>query len=103
MQQPKPFLNRLRLRNHAIGVERRRNISKMILERGTPFAKPIKYEDIDQAFFNWVDKTLDISYMGKRLPTYRLFSTQKISEYSQTWQNLDETGNLVVNFKICIR
>jgi hypothetical protein len=78
MQQPKPFLNRLRLRNHAIGVERRRNISKMILERGTPFPKPIKYEDIDQAFFNWVDKTLDISYMGKRLPTYRLFSTQKL-------------------------
>ena len=103
MQQPKPFLNRLRLRNHAIGVERRRNISKMILERGTPFPKPIKYEDIDQAFFNWVDKTLDISYMGKRLPTYRLFSTQKISEYSQTWQNLDETGNLVVNFKTITR
>jgi len=101
--QPKPYLNRLRLRNHAFGEERRRNMSKIILERGTPFPLPITYEDIDQTFFNWVEKELSLSYNGKEIPTYRLFSNQRINEYSQTWENLDETGNIVMNFKTITR
>ena len=101
--QPKPYLERLRLRNHAFGTERRRNMGKIILERGTPFPLPITYEDIDQEFFKWVEKKLSISYNGKEIPTYRLFSNQRINEYSQTWENLDETGNLVMNFKTITR
>ena len=31
--QPKPYMDRLRLRNHAKGVERRKNMSKIILEK----------------------------------------------------------------------
>ena len=101
--QPKPYLDRLRLRNHAQGIERRRNMSKLILEKGTPLPKPIEYEDIDKAFFDWVDKKLDVIYDGKKLPTYKLFSNQKISEYSQTWSNLDDTGNIIMNFKTITR
>ena len=101
--QPKPYIDRLRLRNHAKGIERRRNMSKIILEKGTPLPKPVTYEDIDKAFFEWVDKKLDIVYNGKKLPTYKLFSNQKLSEYSQTWENLDETGNIIMNFKTITR
>lgn len=101
--QPKPFLDRFKLRNKAQGIERRRNMSKMILENGTPFPLAVTYEDIDNAFFNWVDKDLDISYNGKRFPTYKLFSNQRLSEYSQTWQNVDESGSLVLNFKTITR
>ena len=101
--QPKPYMDRLRLRNHARGVERRRNMSKIILEKNTPFPKPVEYEDIDSAFFDWVDKKLEVVYNGKRLPTYKLFSNQKLSEYTQTWKNLDETGNIVMNFKTITR
>lgn len=101
--QPKPYLDRFKVRNKAIGTERRRNLTKIILEHGTPTPKPITYEDIDREFFNWVDKKLDLAYDGKRLPTYRLFSNQKISEYSQTWQNLDDTGNIIMNFKTITR
>lgn len=101
--QPKPFLRNFKLRNKAFGIERRRNMSKIILEKGTPFPKPITYEDIDKEFFDWVDKKLDISYNGKTLPTYRLFSNQKISEYSQSWKNLDDTGNIIMNFKTITR
>ena len=97
--QPKPFLDNFKLRKTAHGTERRRNMSKLILEDSTYFPKPITYEDIDKAFFDWVDKTLDISYDGKRLPTYRLFSNQKISEYSQTRETLDDTGNIIINNK----
>lgn len=101
--QPKPYMNRLRLRNHAIGVERRRNMSKLILENGTYFPKPVEYADIDKAFFKWVDEKLDIVYNGQKLPTYKLFSNQKLSEYSQTWENLDDTGNIIMNFKTITR
>jgi len=101
--QPKPYMDRLRLRSHTKGIERRRNLSKIILEKNTPFPKPVEYEDIDKAFFNWVDKKLDIVYDGKKLPTYKLFSNQKISEYSQTWSNLDDTGNIIMNFKTITR
>lgn len=101
--QPKPFLDNFKLRHTAKGVERRRNMSKIILERGTPFPKPIEYSDIDTAFFDWVDKKMDLSYDGKRLPTYKLFSSQKISEYAQTWKHLDDTGNIIMNFKTITR
>lgn len=101
--QPKPYMDRLRLRNHAVGTERRRNMSKLILENQTYFPLPVEYVDIDKAFFKWVEEKLDISYNGKKLPTYKLFSNQKLSEYSQTWENLDETGNIIMNFKTITR
>ena len=72
--QPKPYLDKMSLRRHAYGTERRRNMSKMILDYGTPLPKPIEYADIDRAMFDWVDKVLDLNYDGKRLPTYKLSS-----------------------------
>jgi hypothetical protein len=101
--QPKPYMDKLKLRHHAFGVERRRNMSKLILENGTPFPKPIEYSDIDQAMFDWVDKKIDLAYDGVRLPTYKLYSTQRISEYSQTWSQTDDYGNMVMNFKTITR
>ena len=102
-QQPKKYRDHLKYRRHAFGKERRRNMSKVILEHGTPFPKPIEYSDIDESMFNWVDKVLDIEYLGKRIPTYKLFSTQRISEYGQTWKNVDEKGDMVLNFKSLTR
>lgn len=102
-QQPKKYVDHLKYRRHAFGLERRRNMSKIVLERGTPFPNAIAYDDIDTAFFNWVDKVIDLVYSGKRLPTYKLFSTQRISEYGQTWKNVDEKGDMVLNFKSITR
>ena len=101
--QPKPYMDKLKLRHHAVGTERRRNMSKLILEEGTPFPQPIEYSDIDIAVFNWVDKKIDLVYEGERLPTYKLFSTQRISEYSQTWSHTDDYGNIMMNFKTVTR
>ena len=101
--QPKPYIDNFKIRHTAEGVERRKNMSKIILEHGTPFPKPIHYKDIDKAVFDFVNDTLDMSYDGKRIPTYKLFSNQKLSEYSQTWQNLDESGSLILNFKTITR
>ena len=101
--QPKPYMDKRRLRNHAKGVERRRNMSKLILENQSYFPKPIEYSDIDEAMFKWVDDTIRIVYDGKRLPTYKLYSTQRLSEYLQEWDKLDDTGNPIINFKTVTR
>lgn len=101
--QPKPYMDKLRLRHHAFGVERRRNMSKLILEEGTPFPKPIEYSDIDEAMFKWVEDKVRITYDGKRIPTYKLYSTQRLSEYLQEWDKQDETGNPILNFKTVTR
>ena len=101
--QPKPYMDKLRLRHHAFGVERRRNMSKLILEEGTPFPKPIEYSDIDEAMFKWVEDKVIITYDGKRIPTYKLYSTQRLSEYLQQWDKQDETGNPILNFKTITR
>lgn len=96
--QPKPYMDKLKLRHHAFGTERRRNMSKMILEKGTPFPKAIEYSDIDESMFKWVEDHIQIVYDGKRLPTYKLYSTQRLSEYLQEWDKQDETGNPIINF-----
>lgn len=101
--QPKPYMDKLRLRNHARGVERRRNMSKLILENQSYFPKPIEYSDIDEAMFKWVDENIRIVYDGKRLPTYKLYSTQRLSEYLQEWDKTDDTGNPIINFKTVTR
>lgn len=101
--QPKRHMESLKLRGDSVGDERRRMLAKYILEKGTPLPKPVEYEDLDKEIFSWLDKKIDIVYDGKRLPTYRLFSNQKISEYTQTWSNLDDTNNIVMNFKSITR
>lgn len=102
MLQPKPFLDKFKIRNTAFGVERRRNMAKLILEHGTEFPMPLTYEDIDIAVQEWLEN-LEIEYEGVKLPTYKLYSNQRINEYSQSWSNLDESGNLVTNFKTITR
>ena len=82
--QPKPYMDKLRLRHSAVGVERRRNMSKIILENGTPLPKSVTYSDIDESVYKWLRDKIDISYDGKRIPTYKLYSTQRISEYMES-------------------
>jgi hypothetical protein len=33
------------------------------------------------------------------MPTFTLFSNERFSEYSQTWEHTDKEGNLIMNFK----
>lgn len=101
--QPKPYIDKFKIRHQSFGVERRRNMSKIILENQTYFPKSIEYSDIDQEMFNWVDKKIDLAYDGVRLPTYKLYSTQRLSEYTQTWDQTDDFGNIIMNFKTITR
>ena len=102
--QPRQYINRHgRLRHLPIGPERRFDRIMTIMDKSTVLPKAVMYEDIDQAVLDWVEKDLSISYNGKELPTYKLFSNQRISEYGQTWQYTDDEGNVSMNFKTITR
>ena len=103
MQSPKHIFKPFRNRNNSFGVERRRNAVKTTLEHQPHFPKALTYEDYDQTVYDWLDKELHIVCEGRRVPTYKLFSIQRISEYGQNWKEIDEKGNLVVNFKTITR
>ena len=97
------YKNILRTRGASFGNERRREIAKGILKDSTPLPKTLLYSDIDEAFKEWVDKKLNISFDGKNIPTIALFSNQRFSEYMQSWQNVDDKKNLILNFKAISR
>lgn len=97
MMQPKPFLNNFKTRRVAIGNERRRNNIRLLTSDVANFPLCVEYEDIDKEVNKWLNE-LEITHEGKRLPVYKLFSNQKIGEYSQSWKHVDEVGNLLLNF-----
>ena len=70
-----------------------------ILEKAPIFPKPLEYDDIDKAIFDFVDALIPIVVDGKLIPTYTLYSNQRFSEYTQMWEHSDENGNLYLNFK----
>lgn len=65
--------------------------------------KKIEYVDIDEAFTEFVKEKLEISAEGEIFPTYTLFSNQRFSEYSQSWEHTDDENNLLMNFKTVSR
>ena len=77
----------------------RKDYQNRILEKAPIFPKPLEYDDIDKAVFDFVDTTIDITIDGKLIPTYTLYSNQRFSEYTQMWEHCDENGNLYLNFK----
>lgn len=97
------YKNELKLSAEAYGVERRRNLAKEVLKDGSPFPQPLEYKDIDEEFKHWVETSLDMSYDGKKLPTILLFSNQRFSEYMQSWANVDDKKNFIMNFKAITR
>ena len=103
MIQPKPFLDKLHLRSQKEGNAQRIDMSLKILDKGTPLPLPVEYKDIDAAMQEWVDKELNIVYDGEKLPTFKLFANQRLNEYAETWQHVDENGNLLMNFKTITR
>ena len=97
------YKNRLNLREGSYGPERRKNIAREILNDSTPLPKTLLYKDIDEEFKRWVEEDLQISFEGERLPTIALFSNQRFSEYMQSWMNVDDKKNLILNFKTITR
>lgn len=97
------YKNKLNLRNKSFGNERRKNLAKEILKDSTPLPKTLLYKDIDEEFKKWVENDLNISFEDETIPTIGLFSNQRFSEYMQSWSNVDNKKNLILNFKTITR
>lgn len=97
------YKNRLLLRRPSVGHDRRREIAKGTLKDSTPLPKTLLYKDIDECFSEWVKEELSIAFEGELLPTISLYSSQRFSEYMQTWGNVDDKKNIILNFKAITR
>lgn len=100
---PKEYLNYLNLNPSEVGNARRIEMLNDIMRDGTFLPKTVEYKDIDEAFRDWVRSLTIVSDEGKEYPTMALFSNQRFSEYSQSWQFVDENKNLLLNFKTVTR
>ena len=85
------------------GNELRDSYSQDILKNAPIYPKPLEYVDIDNSVREFVENELGMTIYGKDVPTYNMFSNQRFSEYSQTWEHSDEEGNLILNFKTITR
>ena len=102
--QPKKTITKVKLTDDTVyGKDRHRSYPKTILQDAPIFPKPLEYEDIDNAMFNFVDEYIPMVIKGKSTPTFTLYSSQRFSEYSQSWEHTDEDGNLLMNFKTISR
>jgi len=94
------YKNSIELTTESVGDVRRYEMLSDILQGGTFLPKTVVYKDIDEAFKKFVEEKLYFtSDDGKELPTMVLFSNQRFSEYTQSWQYTDENKNLILNFK----
>ena len=100
---PKEYLNNLNLNKEKVGNERRIELLNQIFEGSSFFPLTVEYKDIDEAFRDWVKSLTIVSDEGKEYPTMMLFSNQRFSEYSQSWQYVDDNQNLLLNFKTVTR
>ena len=84
-------------------INQRLSYVKDILSDSSFFPKTVKYRDIDEAFLQWVEDELKITFEETKLPTFALFSNQRYSEYMQMWSDMDNNNNLKLNFKVITR
>lgn len=96
---PKEYKDYIELHEHVVGDERRLEMFDEIMKSSTFLPKTVLYKDIDEAFKEWVD-TIEIKTdNGDNFPTMVLYTNQRFSEYSQSWEYTDVNGNLLLNFK----
>lgn len=95
--QPKKNHTNFRLNDASYASERRLNLAKEIFHKQTEIPKPLNYQDIDSEFEDFVREQI-AKFNDEVFPVFTLYSNQRFSEYSQTWQHDDSEGNLIQNF-----
>lgn len=96
--QPKKNITKVKLTDKEYGMARRVSYANTILDNAN-ISKPLNYDDIDNEMFDFINNIVKITIDGKFIPTFTLYSSQRFSEYSQTWEHTDSDGNLLLNFK----
>jgi hypothetical protein len=95
-------LNKLQLNDPLVGNQQVQNILNKMVTGGNILPKPVSYRDIDREMIKFVTEVLEITHDGKIVPTY-FFTQQRFSEFSKTWEQVDENKNVQSNLKIITR
>lgn len=104
-QQPKKYITSAKLvdREMEIGLARRKSYAKTITHKAPIIPKPIEYEDIDNAMYEFAENELSLVIDNKKIPTYKSYSIQGQSEIRQYWDSVDDEKNPYINFKTISR
>jgi hypothetical protein len=97
MSVPKKFLKNLNINPPKEGVERRQEWLDGIADKGTYLPKGISHEDMDKSFNDFVEKELEITVDGEKVPVY-LIGIQRWAEFVRNWNNTDEWKNVKLPF-----
>ncbi len=83
---------------------RRRELSELITEDGTFLPKSVLHADMDRGMLDFVEKELDTTASGKRIPVIdRILTLQRWGEFSQTWSFSTEDKNVELPFIVVVR
>ena len=77
--QPKKNITKINKKQVPFGKQVRLGYQKKILDKSVVFPKPLEYDDIDKAVFEFVENEIDIAVDGEKVPTYTLYSNQRFS------------------------
>lgn len=97
MSLPKKFLTNININPPKEGVERRQEWLDGISDNGTYLPRGITHEDMDKTFNDFVEKDLEISIDGQKVPVY-LIGIQRWVEFVRDWTNVDEWKNVKLPF-----
>lgn len=94
--------NKLNLVDKKIGVERVEEITKNLFKDDNILPKPITYDDIHKKVIEFIKNDLEILNNNQPVKTF-FFTQQRMSEFTNTWEMLDDNKNIIPDFKIVTR
>jgi len=94
--------NKLNLINKKIGPERIDQINEKLFVNGNILPKPVTYNEIHDDVIRFIKEYLSVDYNGIKLPSFFL-NQQRFSEFSKTWEYVDENKNIQSNFIVITR
>ena len=102
MAYPKGFRKNIKITKDKVGPARRQEILDDISNKGTFLPRGVMYEDMDKSFIDFVDKDIELSVDGEKVPVIFL-TLQRWSEFSKTWQHSDKYKNIKMPFITIVR
>ena len=102
MALPKGYKTNISIRNDAVGVERRHDMTRKIMAGSGYIPRGVMYEDIDTTVIDFIKNDLSLVLEGETVPVIFL-TIQRWTEFSKTWEFGDEYGNIKMPFITIVR
>jgi hypothetical protein len=95
-------IDKLNLNTTLEGAPRVNQIMEKLVDGTNILPKPITYVNIDTAMTDFVSNRFKVLFGEHEIKTF-FFAQQRMSEFTKTWEMVDENKNILPNFKIVTR